>query len=61
MYRGCTYLNAINYNEEATADDGSCEFEETTSNDCIADLDGNGQVGSPDLLLFLGAFGEVCE
>ncbi|MAO45971.1 MAG: hypothetical protein CL823_02365, partial [Crocinitomicaceae bacterium] len=58
---GCTYITAINYNDEATADDGSCEFEETVSNDCIADLDGNGQVGSPDLLLFLGAFGEVCE
>ena len=58
---GCTYINAINYNEEATADDGSCEFEETLSNDCIADLDGSGNVGSTDLLLFLGAFGEVCE
>ena len=54
-------MTAINYNEEATADDSSCEFEGSVSNDCIADLDGNGQVGSPDLLLFLGAFGEVCE
>ena len=45
----------------AIVDDGSCEIEETVSNDCIADLAGSGQVGSPDLLLISSTFGEVCE
>ena len=55
---GCTYPDAMNYESLATADDGSCAY---TSNPCPTDLDGNGSVGSPDLLIFLGAFGTDCE
>jgi hypothetical protein len=56
---GCTYLDAVNYNSLATADNGSCEFEST--NACLADLDGNGVVATQDLLSFLSLFGEICE
>ena len=56
---GCTYLDAVNYNSFATADNGSCEFE--TTNACPADLDGNGIVATQDLLSFLSLFGEICE
>jgi len=55
---GCTYPDAMNFDSLATDDDGSCAY---TSNPCPTDLDGNGSVGSPDLLIFLGAFGTDCE
>jgi len=53
---GCTYPDADNYNPEATLDIGTCVF----TNDCPADLDGEGSVTTSDLLLFLGAFGITC-
>jgi hypothetical protein len=57
---GCTYASADNYNADATADNGSCEF--TPEIDpCPADLNNDGIINSGDLLLFLGAFGTVCE
>jgi uncharacterized protein (TIGR02145 family) len=78
---GCTYIDALNYNPEATADDGSCIDEELDLDEvydsgfaegvesvicpeisnCPSDLDGNGDVGMSDLLIFLSAFGDVCE
>jgi hypothetical protein len=57
---GCTYPTSTNYNPSATNDNGSCEFEQN-SDDCVGDLDGNGNVTSSDLLLFLVAFGSDCE
>jgi uncharacterized protein (TIGR02145 family) len=57
---GCTYLDAVNYNSFATADNGSCEFE-VTDNFCPADLDGNGVVATQDLLSFLSLFGIICD
>ena len=55
---GCAYPDAMNFDPFATADNGSCAY---TSNPCPTDLDGNGSVGSQDLLIFLGAFGNYCE
>ena len=42
---GCTYLEACNYYEEATNDDGSCEFPQDGFNcdgSCLFDEDGDG-------------------
>ena len=55
---GCTYPEASNYNAEATADDGSCEL--VADNSCPFDVDGNGLVGSGDLLEFLAAYSYPC-
>ena len=52
---GCTYEEAPNYNADATMDDGSCEMP-TGESDCPFDTDGNGIVGSADLLNFLAAY-----
>ena len=51
-----------NYNPEATDDDGSCtvaECESTEQNECVVegDFNGDGIVGSGDLLAFLTMFG----
>ena len=56
---GCTYADATNYDETAGNDDGSCEFD--LSNPCPEDINQDGSVTTADLLLFLGAFGTVCE
>jgi len=56
---GCTYGDATNYDETATNDDGSCEFD--VANPCPTDLNGDNQTTTSDLLIFLGAFGTVCE
>lgn len=55
---GCIYDAASNYNPIANVDDNSCEFTET--NDCAADLDGDGSVTTGDLLAFLATFGLTC-
>ena len=55
---GCTYLEASNYNAEATVDDGSCEL--VAEDSCPFDVDGNGLVGSGDLLEFLAAYSYPC-
>ena len=55
---GCTYDAASNFNPIANVDDNSCEFTET--NDCPADLDGDGAVTTGDLLAFLATFGLTC-
>jgi hypothetical protein len=51
---GCTYSLALNYTTNATVDDGSCEY-------CTSDLDGNGNVSTSDLLMFLVSFGQYCD
>ena len=56
---GCTYVDAENYDETATNDDGSCIF--NTASSCPTDLNGDGQTTTSDLLIFLGAFGTDCE
>jgi hypothetical protein len=55
---GCIYDAASNYNPIANVDDNSCLFEST--NDCAADLDGDGSVTTGDLLAFLATFGLTC-
>ena len=57
---GCTYLDALNYHSLATADDGSCLYDDVSS-DCPSDIDGDGTVTTQDLLSFLSFFGEICE
>ena len=52
---GCLDEAAVNYNPQATVDDGSCAL------DCALDLNGDGQIGAPDLLELLAQWGEVCE
>jgi hypothetical protein len=39
--KGCTDPSALNYNKKYTKDDGSCTFEETTSNDGTINKSGN--------------------
>ncbi|MGB1075845.1 MAG: BspA family leucine-rich repeat surface protein [Flavobacteriales bacterium] len=60
---GCTYESATNYDPDADDDDGSCEFELNPGGgpSTCPDLDQDGQVGVPDLLLLLSSFGGVCE
>ena len=56
---GCTYGDATNFDSNATIDDGTCAFE--IGNACQADLNGDGTIGTPDLLAFLSSFGSDCE
>ena len=56
---GCTDAGACNYDATAMEDDGSCEF--GSGGSCPGDLNGDGQVGTPDLLQFLSAFGTGCD
>ena len=57
---GCTYPDASNFVSYANDDDGSCVFDASPEL-CPADFDGNGQVGTPDLLDFLSYFGAICD
>ena len=69
---GCTYAMAINYDEDATEDDGSCLFEpcgdgtiwDETLNKCIvanpSDTDFDGCVGINDFLVHLSFYGSGC-
>jgi predicted extracellular nuclease len=55
---GCTYADATNYDAAFTMDNGSCVFDLT--DDCPADLNGDGLVTTSDLLQFLPEFGSTC-
>lgn len=55
---GCTYMDATNYNASATEDDGTCTFDCVAS--CPFDADGNGTIGSADLIEFLATYGTAC-
>ncbi|MGB1076272.1 MAG: FISUMP domain-containing protein [Flavobacteriales bacterium] len=57
---GCTYPFATNYASLANADDGSCTFDTNSCSNCPADLDGDFEIGTPDLLLMLTSFGQPC-
>ena len=57
---GCTYSEADNYSSEANVDDGSCILPQG-EDDCPFDADGNGLVGSADLLEFLAAYSYPCD
>ena len=61
--QGCTYENALNYDAEASIEDGSCHFsfEGTVETTCEGDADGDGQIGILDLLSVLDGFGSYCE
>lgn len=70
---GCTYAVACNYSPNSVIDDGSCDFSCLCQTGsvwspnlmqclplCDHDLNGDGDVGVDDLLVFLGEFGESC-
>ena len=72
---GCTHENATNYDSTATIEDGSCmynqeaydlgvasvECPEEDESGCATDFDGDGEVATSDLLVFLSTFGDSCE
>jgi len=55
---GCTYASALNYDSSASADDGTCEFD--CQDSCPFDADGNGVIGSADLIEFLATYNTAC-
>ena len=70
---GCTYQVACNYDVAASVDDGSCDWSCVCSNGtiwdeatgtcvsgCTADQNGDGVIGTADLLIFLILFGASC-
>ena len=58
---GCTYIEAFNFNDEVTSDDGSCIFFGGNQDDCpnTFDGDGDGNVAITDLLGLLAVFGDT--
>ena len=58
--QGCTYPEATNYDAAADLDNGSCEFDCSGGGNCAYDTDGNGLIGSADLLVFLSIYGLPC-
>ena len=61
IFSGCTDATAENYTAYANNDDGSCVFEPCSGGACPFDSNGDGEIGSADLLDFLVAFGQACE
>ena len=61
IFSGCTDATAENYTPYANNDDGSCVFEPCSGGACPFDSNGDGEIGSADLLDFLVAFGQACE
>jgi len=56
---GCTYPVALNFNPNATLDDGMCQFPDCMS-ECVGDVDGDSSVSVSDILAVLANFGLVC-
>jgi plastocyanin len=54
---GCTDQNAANFQSEAGCDDGSCLYYAT----CTGDLNYDSVINVSDLLIFLTAFGNICQ
>ena len=74
LAEGCTYAVACNYSPDADIDNGTCEFaclcgpgtawDEELSQcmvSCASDQNGDGEVGTADLIIFLTTFGQPCE
>ena len=62
VFSGCTDSSAENYVAFANNDDGSCIFEPCTGESaCPFDSNGDGEIGSADLLDFLVAYGAACS
>ena len=59
-FEGCMDPEANNFQIFAMSDDGSCEYD-TCASTCPSDVDGDGSVGTGDLLSLLASFGLVCE
>jgi len=57
---GCAYPEAENYDPLADCDNGMCIFDCNTEDNCIFDQDGNGMIGSFDLIYFLTLLGLPC-
>ena len=53
---GCTYSVALNFNPNATFDDGSCLFTECIS-ECAEDVNGDDSVTVQNILPLLSTFG----
>ncbi|MDA9756142.1 CRTAC1 family protein, partial [Flavobacteriales bacterium] len=60
VFEGCMNSEATNFNPLANVENGSCEFEPCNAA-CQEDLDGDGAVGTGDLLSLLSSFGLLCE
>ena len=56
---GCTYSVALNYNQNATLDNGTCVFPDCIS-DCTGDITGDDMVNLEDVLDVLSNFGAIC-
>lgn len=56
---GCSDPEACNYDDNVNLDDGSCLYGSDCT--CPGDLNGDGIVGSSDLLVFLSFYAEPCE
>ena len=59
-FEGCMDPEANNFQIFALSDDGSCDYDACAST-CPSDVDGDGSVGTGDLLSMLASFGLVCE
>ena len=57
---GCTYVQALNYQPDASLDNGSCLFA-LCNNGCDGDVDGDSSVTVNDILLLLSNFGAICQ
>ena len=62
LFYGCTYQEAINYSAAADLDNGSCVFLDviTDIGPCYFDVDNNGIVNTPDLLILLQYWEATC-
>ena len=63
-YAGCTDPSALNYSPRHSVDDGSCFYNDpncVAEVSCPEDINGDGVVGTPDLLLMLGEYGNYCD
>ena len=59
LFFGCTDQLALNFSPLATMDDGTCLFDVDLT--CPSDLDGDGLIGTGDLLTLLTTFGAECD
>lgn len=60
-YSGCAYPDAENFDPNVDCDNGSCTFDcSTPTGSCVLDYDGNGIIGSADLVYFLGWYELEC-